>query len=160
MTLQSPPRSLSGKVLTSMLALAALTILVFVLRRAISDAKRPPTEDAAPLTGNSGWEDPTGSSDPSLLSTTLGPVFTDVTTEVGLDFVHVCGAKGRFWLPEEMGSGGAFLDYDDDGDMDIYLVQGGEIGGDNDRHRNRLYRNDGSGHFEDVSRSSGSDSAR
>ena len=83
-----------------MLAVTALTILGFVLRRAMSDAERRPSAGAA-FTGNSGREDQTTSSDPSALSTTLAPVFTDVTTEVGLDFVHVCGAKGRYWLPEE-----------------------------------------------------------
>lgn len=49
------------------------------------------------------------------------------------------------------------FDYDGDGDLDIYLVQGGLVEGDNNASRNRLFRNDGSGHFEDVSDGSGAD---
>jgi hypothetical protein len=40
-----------------------------------------------------------------------GPVFTDAAKDAGLNFVHVCGDDGSFWLPEEMGAGGGFLDY-------------------------------------------------
>ncbi|MEE8169795.1 MAG: CRTAC1 family protein, partial [Phycisphaerae bacterium] len=85
------------------------------------------------------------------------PVFVDATTAAGLDFVHECGAAGKYEIPEEMGAGGAFIDYDNDGDLDIYLVQSGALGTDNATHRNRLYRNDGAGRFTDVSDGSGAD---
>lgn len=85
------------------------------------------------------------------------PFFRDVTAESGLDFVHVTGARGGFRLIEELGPGGAFLDYDNDGDLDVYLVQGGVYGSAVAEHHNRLYRNDGAGHFEDVSVGSGAD---
>ena len=68
-------------------------------------------------------------------------VFRDVSAEVGLDFEHLNGAEGEFYLPEIMGSGAALLDYDNDGDLDVYLVQGGSLeapGG----AVNRLYRNE------------------
>ncbi len=94
---------------------------------------------------------------PEDATTAAPPLFTDVAAHAGIDFLHVSGARGAFWIPEEMGSGGAFLDYDDDGDMDLYLVQGGVIGVSNTDHRNRLYRNVGSGRFDDVSRASDAD---
>ena len=50
--------------------------------------------------------------------------YTDITDAAGLDFVHENGAFGRKWMPETMGSGGAFVDYDGDGWADILLVNG------------------------------------
>jgi len=55
------------------------------------------------------------------------PLFEDVAKVSGLDFWQSSGATGEFLLPEIMGSGGALLDYDNDGDLDIFLVQGGPV---------------------------------
>lgn len=52
------------------------------------------------------------------------PLFRDVTDEAGLKFHHFTGATGEYFMPEIMGAGGALFDYDGDGDLDIFLVQG------------------------------------
>ena len=52
------------------------------------------------------------------------PRFRDVAEETGLKFQHFTGATGKFYMPEIMGAGVALFDYDNDGDLDIFLVQG------------------------------------
>jgi enediyne biosynthesis protein E4 len=85
--------------------------------------------------------------------------FVDVAGEAGIDFTHVTGAFGEKWMPETMGSGAGFLDYDGDGWPDIFLVNssdwpGHASGADG---RSRLYRNLGDGSFRDVTRAAGID---
>lgn len=81
----------------------------------------------------------------------LPPVsFEDVTATAKLDgFRHQTGAFGEKWFPETMGSGGGFIDYNNDGRLDILLVGGGVWAG-SDASLDRalwLYRNDGDGTF-------------
>ena len=64
--------------------------------------------------------------------------FTDEAKKVGIDFVHFNGMSGHFYISEIMGAGGALFDFDNDGDLDIYLVQSQMLRGPTDR----LYRND------------------
>jgi enediyne biosynthesis protein E4 len=52
------------------------------------------------------------------------PLFREVSQEVGLNFHHFTGATGEFYMPEIMGAGVALFDYDNDGDLDILLIQG------------------------------------
>jgi hypothetical protein len=52
------------------------------------------------------------------------PLFRDVAEESGLRFRHFTGSSGEYFMPEIMGAGGALLDYDGDGDLDVLLVQG------------------------------------
>lgn len=80
--------------------------------------------------------------------------FADVTERLGVQFVHKNGEKGDVQLPKEFGSGAALFDYDNDGRLDIYLIQGG---GTNDPARNQLYHQEPDGHFKDVSTGSGLD---
>ena len=65
---------------------------------------------------------------PKLASSAL-PKFVDATAAVGIHFAHVNGGSGRSYYVETYGSGAAFVDYDSDGDEDLYLVQWGRIAG-------------------------------
>jgi hypothetical protein len=88
----------------------------------------------------------------------LGFRLTDVTAAAGLQFQHNSGAYGGKLLPETLGSGCAFLDYDADGWQDILLVNGMDWPN-HKRQRStlRLYRNNRNGTFTDVSRAAGLD---
>ena len=96
--------------------------------------------------------------------------FTDVAADVGLGFVHYNGASGHFYYPEILGPGVALFDYDNDGDLDVYIAQGRALGPDAPAPparalplRGRLYRNDlrvnadgtSTLHFTDVTDQSG-----
>lgn len=77
--------------------------------------------------------------------------FVDATAEVGIDFVHISGQSGRKYGVETIGSGAAFFDYDMDGWMDLYVVNGGNLPGyvAEQTPKNALYRNEG-GRFAEV----------
>lgn len=91
-----------------------------------------------------------------LLGADMG--FVDVSARSGLDFRLVAGSPEKPYILESMSGGVGFIDYDNDGWLDIYLVNGGTLdlfeGGD-DRPRNRLFRNQGDGSFADVTESTG-----
>ena len=81
---------------------------------------------------------------------------TDVTRSAGIDFRHNSGAFGAKYLPETMGPGCAFLDYDGDGWLDILLANGCDWPGNkHQRTTLRLYRNNRNGTFSDVTASAG-----
>jgi len=98
---------------------------------------------------------------PALLAaapTGLGFRFEDVTARAGIAFEHNSGAFGGKYLPETMGSGCAFLDYDNDGWQDILLINGMDWPGHRTRRTTmRLYRNNRNGTFTDVTRRAGLD---
>ena len=84
--------------------------------------------------------------------------FTDVTTPAGIQFKHNSGAFGGKFLPETLGSGCAFLDYDRDGWQDILLINGADWPGHKKgRSTLRLYHNNGNGTFTDVTSRAGLD---
>src|SRR5947207_2864748 len=83
--------------------------------------------------------------------------FVDVAQESGLTLLNVSGTKSKSYLIDSTGNGAAFFDYDRDGDMDVLIVNGSSLsrlkaGGD---QMVALYRNDGGGHFTDVTAKSG-----
>jgi enediyne biosynthesis protein E4 len=89
-------------------------------------------------------------------ASSLGFHFTDVTTLSGMRFKHNSGAYGGKLLPETLGSGCAFLDYDRDGWQDILLINGMDWPGHKLMYSPlRLYRNNRDGTFTNVTRSAG-----
>ena len=84
--------------------------------------------------------------------------FTDVTAECGLNFLMHSGSRVKNYIVESKGGGGAFLDYDGDGWLDIYLINGSRLKGYPDpaaAPTNALYRNEGDGTFEDYTHMAG-----
>lgn len=83
------------------------------------------------------------------------PWLEDATTELGLDFVHDAGPiDGQYFLPQINGSGAAVFDFDNDGSLDIYLLQGG---GPDSHSTSELFRQLPGGKFQNVSKGSGLD---
>jgi hypothetical protein len=97
-----------------------------------------------------------GSSPEKKSKSSGGIKFEDVTASAGIRFTHNNGAFGKKWLPETMGSGVAFLDYDNDGWQDILMVNGADWAGHVKRHTTlALYHNNHDGTFTDVTRKAG-----
>jgi hypothetical protein len=99
---------------------------------------------------------------PLLVQAAAGPSpgfrLTDVTAKAGIHFEHNTGAFGGKYLPETMGPGCAFLDYDNDGWQDILLVNGMDWPGHKRRRSTlKLYHNNRDGTFTDVTRRAGLD---
>jgi enediyne biosynthesis protein E4 len=82
--------------------------------------------------------------------------FENVAKAVGVTFTHVNGASAEKYLVETMGSGAAFLDYDNDGWIDLFVVDGGSISQKAQvKAGHRLFHNEGQGIFKDVTAASG-----
>jgi len=84
--------------------------------------------------------------------------FRDITQQAGIHFVHNNAASGKKYLPETMGPGVAFIDYDNDGWQDIFLVNGTNWPGQPSKHSTpKLYHNNHDGTFTDVTHKAGLD---
>ena len=132
----------------------------------LSDAKWPPLNRRSFLLGMAGLASASvlGSRFNAFAANAPDPGFrlVDVTSSSGIHFRHNSGAYGGKLLPETLGSGCAFLDYDRDGWQDILLVNGADWPGHNREHKAepstlKLYRNNRNGTFSDVTRSAGLD---
>src|ERR1043166_9151190 len=86
----------------------------------------------------------------------LGFHLGDVTSQAGIDFRHNSGAFGSKYLPETMGPGCAFLDYDGDGWLDILIANGCDWPGHKRQHTTpKLYHNNRNGTFTDATAAAG-----
>src|SRR5688572_16645709 len=81
----------------------------------------------------------------------LNQWFADVTDSSGLRFIHQSGATGKYLMTEQIGSGAALFDFDNDGRLDVYLIQNGG------RATNQLFHQQANGTFTNVSHGSGVD---
>jgi hypothetical protein len=83
--------------------------------------------------------------------------FTDVTGQTGITFTHTDGSGENFYIMETVSAGVALFDYDNDGDIDIYFLNGAALKGTKYEKppKNALYRNEGNFKFTDVTASSG-----
>src|SRR5688572_2719969 len=85
----------------------------------------------------------------------------DVTRATGINFVHTDGSSGNRYIVETVASGLALFDYDNDGDADIYFLNGAPLRGkdtlkrEHQQPRNSLWRNEGNWKFKDVTAASG-----
>ncbi len=135
----------------SLLGIAILAALVLVALWSLRPAEQvAPELDVVPVRVPEPVREEPSTAPPTLK-------FTDITLQAGIDFVHVNGAYGDRLMPETIGSGAAFFDYDNDGDPDLFLVNSRSWEGTQSMQpaRQALYRNDGTGSFEDVSKQAG-----
>ena len=88
--------------------------------------------------------------------------FVEVARESGIDFVHDMGRSEELYQIESLVAGAIFFDADNDGDQDLYFLNGSQIGAppDDDTSTNRFYTNDGSGQFTDATAGTGLDDPR
>ncbi|MFL6234570.1 MAG: FG-GAP-like repeat-containing protein, partial [Thermoanaerobaculia bacterium] len=85
-----------------------------------------------------------------------GIKFREVSKAWGIDFRHHSAAAGQWLLPESVVGGVVMLDFDGDGDEDLFFVDAGPLPGyTGEAPRSRLFRNDGNGHFTDWTEKSG-----
>jgi hypothetical protein len=130
----------------SLLVLVAVSAALLSTAACKKNEAAPAPEPFAPEP-DAGYTQTSGDEDQSPI------IFADITKAAGIEFTHVTGAFGQKWMPETIGSGGGFLDYDGDEKTDIFLVNStywpghGKAGV---KSTPKLYRNQGDGTFDDV----------
>ena len=101
---------------------------------------------------------PTSASSAKALANDNAAIRFEDITQGWINFTHYTGAFGKKYLPETMGPGCAFIDYDNDGYPDILLINGKDFPGHKTRHATpKLYHNNGNGTFTDVTAKAGLD---
>ena len=128
-----------------------LCILIVFLIGLSTISSQPPAISKEASSGLTDSQQPTADSHSATIQ------FVDVTTAAGINFRHINGAEGAYHLPETLGAGGAFFDADNDGDLDIYLVNSGywkDSLSITEAH-SMLYRNNGDSTFTDVTMTAG-----
>ncbi len=138
-------RALRWSALALAVVLVAAGVVVWLFGSFSEEGPEQVTELAAP-----------GNPEESL-ATIPHAVFREIAAEVGIGFVHHGGARGEKFLPETMGGGVAFFDFEGDGDQDLLFVNGTSWSEALPATTAALYENDGSGRFADVTASSGLD---
>jgi hypothetical protein len=169
MKMQFPVRKFLGlPLLGSLLLLFAASFFAFGCKpKPITDAESsspatssPSSASSSPSPAQSSTVQPSAeaiSKANSELARPSGPIeFVDVTAQAGIHFKHNSGAFGKKYLPETMGSGVCFIDYDNDGWQDIFLVNSMDW----PEHKTgksfpALYHNNHDGTFTDVTREAG-----
>jgi len=124
-----------------------LFFIVFACCLSFCSKNKPAAESTPPAYVKASYVLPETTATPSPIR------FVDITAAAGINFTHETGAFGKKWMPETMGSGGGFLDYDNDHRPDIFLVNGSYWPGHakNDAPPTpHLYSNLGNGRFKDV----------
>jgi hypothetical protein len=136
-------------------SLIALVVLAIIGGIVIYVVHRRPPAPPSQLTNI------TPPSNPGRSASVPTAPFTEITPAAGIHFVHNNGAYGDKLLPETMGSGVAFFDYDGDGRLDLLFVNSTWWPGHSPAGKTpttlALYHNDGGGHFTDVTAGSGLD---
>src|ERR1044071_1567372 len=138
-----------------------ICVLLFFITALLSGCKRDATQDSTTnaIAPEQAATQEAGSQTPALAEAPRpsGPIeFTDVTAQAGIRFKHNSGAFGKKYLPETLGPGCAFLDYDNDGWQDILLINSAnwpEKKG--AKSYPALYHNNQNGTFTDVTGVSG-----
>jgi enediyne biosynthesis protein E4 len=132
------------------------SLVLVCLVALLSACKQPPAvaPESSTATEQAAAPSPSPSPTPPRPS---GPIeFTDVTSEAGIRFKHNSGAFGKKYLPETIGAGAAFLDYDNDGWQDIFLVNSMDWPeSKKKRSFSALYHNNKDGTFTDVTHQAG-----